>query len=133
MDNFIKISTAGTGTFITYLFGGIDQAFLILLLFIACDYLTGVIAGWYNQRLSSANGLRGIVKKVLLLILIVVADKIDILMGLNNITRSAVIYFLIANEGLSILENLGRSGITIPDFLKKGLEQMNSPQEKKEE
>jgi toxin secretion/phage lysis holin len=122
VTNTLKVGVAGT---LTYLVGGFDLLLQTVVLFMVLDYLTGVTAGWYECKLNSERGLRGIIKKVCMLVLIVVGHKIDQLSGQDGTIRTMVLYFLLANEGISILENLGRVGITIPSWIKKSLEKLS--------
>lgn len=125
-DVFMKIKMlfAVIGGFLGYYIGGIDTLITALIIFVIMDYVTGVTAGWYTKTLSSDIGLRGIVKKIMLFVLVAVAVQVDLVFGSNNVLRSAVIFFLLANEGLSILENLGKMDIGIPPMIKKALESM---------
>lgn len=123
--------TAVLGTFLTYLLGELDKAFLALLIFIAVDYITGWSAAWYSSKLSSLKGWRGIVKKVMMLALVLVANQIDMVLNLESTTRSLVVFFLLGNEGLSILENLATMGLPMPGFLKEKLEQLKNEKEVK--
>jgi toxin secretion/phage lysis holin len=123
----VKIFIAGLGTLAASFLGGFDQALYALFIFLVLDYVTGVLAAIYTKTLSSSTGLNGIIKKVMQLILVGVAATLDSVMGLSDpYFRTAVIYFLLANEGISILENLARSDIPIPVFLKNILEQLKN-------
>lgn len=95
----------------------------------AIDYLTGVSKGYVNRTLNSNRGFRGIVKKVCMLGIVAIAVIIDRIIGNTGIVRNFTIYYLIANDGLSIIENLGEMGIVVPDFLKKRLEQLKDIKE----
>lgn len=125
-----NIITGVLASAITYLFGGWSGALSTLILFMILDYVTGVIvAGIFHKSnktdsgsLSSIAGFKGLFKKLAILIAVVVANHIDGIMGLNSVLLNAVIYGFIANEGLSILENLGAMGIQLPDKLVKALD-----------
>lgn len=93
------------------------------------DYLTGISKSYYNRTLNSNKGFRGIVKKISMLGIVAIAVIIDRIIGNTGIIRNFTIYYLIANDGLSILENLGEMGIIVPDFLKKRLEQLKDMKE----
>ena len=110
------------GTLASYVFGGFDLLLQTLLIFIICDILTGVIGGIYNQNLNSHIMSRGIIRKMYEMLIVVIALRLDKLTG-TNIFRTFACYFFIANEGLSILENVGKF-IEYPDFIKKFLEQL---------
>ncbi|NLX92003.1 MAG: phage holin family protein [Firmicutes bacterium] len=113
------------------LIGGWDTALKVLVIMVAIDYITGVSAAWYERRLDSNIGLWGISKKIFLFIPIVIAYWLDILLG-KEVLRNLAIFFYISNEGLSILENLARLGVKIPDFLMKALDQFKNKHAKGE-
>jgi len=120
-----KTGFAALAVLFTRIYGGFDNILFALVVFIVFDYLTGILAAVYNKTLSSYTGLKGIVKKVLMMALVGVAATLDNITGINEpYIRSAVIYFLLANEGISILENVARAGIPIPSILTKILEQL---------
>lgn len=126
MDNALthtKYLTALLGGVITWLLGGWDMALQVLILFVALDYFTGLVAAWCEKKLDSSIGAKGIAKKILLFIPIAIACALDRALG-QDILRSLAIWFYIANEGLSIVENLGRAGVPIPEPLKVALEQL---------
>lgn len=107
------------------LIGGWDMALQVLVIMVVIDYITGVSAAWCERRLDSDRGLWGISKKIFLFVPVVVAYWLDTLLG-QEVLRSLAIFFYISNEGLSILENLARLGVKIPDFLRKALDQLNN-------
>ncbi len=109
-----KALVASVATYLTMVFGEADRAMGVLVTLMVLDYISGVLAAWYGKRLDSKVGLKGIVKKVLMLLLMAVAHQVDVLTGTQGVVRNAVIWFLAANEGLSILENAGECGLTIP-------------------
>lgn len=120
---WLKIAFALLGGTITVLLGGWDLALQVLVLFVVMDYVTGLVAAWYSKTLNSQVGFKGICKKVLLFIPIAICYALDQVLG-QEILRSLAIFFYIANEGLSIVENLGRAGVPVPDALGEALEQM---------
>lgn len=115
ITNAIKIIGAAVTALITYVFGGLDVAFGLLVTFITLDYITGVIAGIANKELSSAIGYRGLLKKIGILIVVATAHLIGTYLGFE--VRVWVIGYYIANEGISILENTGRIGVPYPEKL----------------
>lgn len=119
----IKVTFALIGGWITAVLGGWDIALQVLVLFVVLDYITGLIAAWYEKRLNSRVGFRGIAKKILLFVPVAVGYWLDVLLG-QEILRSLAIWFYLANEGLSMLENLGRCGVPILAPLKDALEQL---------
>lgn len=110
-------------TFI-YLMGGFDIALQCLLIIIILDYITGVLAAIYNKKLNSKIGIKGIVKKVGYLCLVALAVIVDKITGQTGIIRSIVIYFLVSNDGISIIENLVEMNIKVPKKVKDSLEQI---------
>ena len=120
---YLKLAVAAVGAFLTTFFGGWDVMLRILVGLVVLDYITGVVAAWYDKTLNSEIGGRGIMKKILLFVVVGVAYQLDTATG-QEIFRSLAIWFYIANEALSIVENAGRCGVPIPEFLKAALEQM---------
>lgn len=116
------ISVVCTG--LIYLFGGIDVALSCLLIAIILDYATGLVKAFVTKELSSKIGIRGIVKKVSILFIVMLAVLIDKVTGETGAIRTLVIYYFVANEGLSVLENLGQAGVPIPQSIKKALKVM---------
>ncbi len=99
----------------------------------AVDYITGVMCAIADKKLSSEVGFKGICKKVLIFILVGIANILDVyVIGTGSILRTAVIFFYISNEGLSLLENAGHLGLPIPTKLKEVLEQLHDRSEKDE-
>lgn len=97
-----------------------------LIVFVALDYLTGVIVAIIEKKLSSEIGFKGILKKVLIFVLVGIGNMVDTLLLKNgSAVRTAVIFFYLSNEGISILENCSKAGLPIPDKLKAVLEQFN--------
>jgi toxin secretion/phage lysis holin len=115
---------AGLLTTFIYLVGGLDVALVCLLVAIILDYLSGLTKAYVTKQLSSQTGFRGIVKKVALLIVVMLAVLVDRVTGNTGAIRTFVIYYFVANEGLSIIENLGQAGVPIPQSIKKALKAM---------
>lgn len=111
-------------TSLVYLLGGLDVALKTLLIIIILDYITGVLSAIYNKKLNSRIGLKGIIKKFCYLIIVALSVIIDNITGQSGIIRSLVIYFLVANDGLSIIENVGKMGVKLPKKLIESLEQL---------
>lgn len=107
-------------TFI-WLVGGFDVALSCLLVAIVIDYISGIIKAYETKTLSSAIGFRGILKKVGILLIVMLAVLVDRITIDNGGIRTLVIYYFVANEGLSILENLAQAGLPIPKSLKNAL------------
>ena len=117
--------TGMTGTIITMMFGGWNDALQALVAFMLIDYLTGVMAAYMRPRaeLSSKRGLRGIVKKLALIFFVVFAHYLDMAIG-QAVFCTLVTYLLLGNEGLSIVENLSYCGVPVPDSIRDKLEQL---------
>ena len=120
---WIKGVFALVGGSITAVLGGWDLALQVLVLFVVLDYITGLVAAWYSKTLNSQVGFKGICKKVLLFIPIAICYALDQVIG-QEILRSLAIFFYLANEGLSITENLGLCGVPVPVPLLDALEQL---------
>ena len=121
----IKMIFASIGGWIGWILGGADGFLYALIAFVVIDYLTGIMASILAQKLSSEVGFRGIFKKVLTFVLVGVAHIIDFyIIRSGSAIRTAVIFFYISNEGISILENTAKIGLPIPERLKNVLEQL---------
>lgn len=108
-------------TAFVYLVGGLDVAMIALLVAIVLDYVSGIIKAYVTKQLSSQTGFKGIVKKVAVLMIVMLAVLVDRVTGETGAIRTLVIYYFVANEGLSIIENLGQAGVPIPQSIKKAL------------
>lgn len=113
-------------TTLLYFLGGWDIALECLITFIVTDYITGLCKATYNKELNSTVGVKGIIKKVGYLIIVAVSVYLDKITGETGAIRTLVIYFFVANEGLSILENWGAMGLPLPDKLTEVLEKLKS-------
>lgn len=121
MKSFIEIVLASVGTVFIYLLGGFDVALQCLLIAIAIDYISGLIKAYNTKQLSSKIGFKGILKKVGILLIVMLSVLVDRVTGNTGAIRTLVIYYFVANEGLSILENLGQAGLPIPKVIKNAL------------
>lgn len=123
--NFIKATFTAIGGYLGYVLGGHDSFLYALIAFVVIDYFTGVMLAIINRKLSSAIGFKGIFKKVMIFFMVAIGHTIDAYLIKNGgAIRTAVIFFYISNEGISILENSANIGIPIPDKLKKILLQL---------
>ena len=111
-------------TTIVYLLGGIDIALQSLLIVIVIDYLTGIASAIYNKELSSKVGFKGVIKKFCYLLVVALSVVIDNLLGQSGLIRSLVIYFFVANDGLSIIENMAEMNVKLPQKLIDVLEKI---------
>lgn len=123
LQNFITVFIGTIGGILAYFLGGFDGLLLTLIWFTVVDYITGVIAGIYNKKLSSYIGFKGILKKIGLYLVVSISVFLERHMGIPAI-REMVITFFIANEGISILENLTEMGVEFPNALKNILLEM---------
>ncbi|MDK0626379.1 phage holin family protein [Clostridium perfringens] len=129
--DYIKLLVITLGTGFTWLFGVWDIPLAILVVFMVLDQLTGVIRGYVNKELSSDVGLKGIARKCVILIILIVAVMLDRLLNTRSwMFRTMVAYFYIANEGISLLENCASLGAPIPEKLKHALIQLKEGKKK---
>ena len=132
--NTIQVALAAVGGWLSWFLGGCDGLLYALIAFVVIDYITGVLCAIYDKNLSSSVGFKGIAKKVLIFILVGVANIIDLYVIRDGAAiRGAVIAFYLSNEGVSLLENAGHLGLPIPDKLKDILAQLHKRDDKKED
>ena len=124
--NTIQLIFSAVGGWLGYFLGGCDGLRYALIAFVVIDYITGVMCAIINRELSSAVGFKGIFRKVLIFLLVGIANLIDVqVIGTGAVLRTAVIFFYISNEGVSLLENAGHLGLPIPEKIKTVLEQLH--------
>lgn len=111
-------------TTIIYLLGGMDIALKSLIIIMMIDYITGLASAIYNKKLSSKIGFKGIIKKFCYLLVVALSVVIDNLISQDGVIRTLVIYFFVANDGLSIIENMAEMDIKLPKKLVDSLEQI---------
>lgn len=129
--DYLRILVVAIGTSFTWLFGAWDTPLVVLIVFMTLDYITGFTRGYINKELSSDVGLKGIARKCVIFVVLIVAVMLDRLMNTGNwLFRSLVCYFYIANEGLSLLENSAALGVPIPTKLKDALAQLKEGNKK---
>ena len=132
--NFIQLAFASVGGWLGYFLGGCDGLLYALLAFVVIDYITGVMCAVADKKLSSSVGFRGICRKVLIFLLVGIGHALDTyVIGNGSVLRTAVIFFYIANEGLSLTENAAHLGLPIPEKLKDVLTQLHERAEKEAE
>lgn len=125
MEQWGRVIVAALGTVATYLWGGWDAILVALVAFVALDYVTGVAAAWVGHRLSSEASAKGILRKVLVFAVVAVAHILDGVAGFEQpMLRTLVIWFYLATEGISILENLAEAGLPIPEPLRQAMERL---------
>ena len=126
----VQIVFAGIGGWLGYFLGGCDGLVLALLLFVVMDYITGIMCAVADKKLSSEVGFKGICRKVLIFMLVGIANILDVqVIGTGSVLRTAVIFFYLSNEGISLLENAAHLGLPIPEKLKLVLEQLHERSE----
>ncbi len=128
--NTIQLIFTAIGGWLGWFLGGCDGLLYALIAFVAIDYITGVMCAVIDHRLSSEVGFKGIFKKVLIFLLVGVANILDVqVIGTGCVLRTAVIFFYISNEGVSLLENAAYLGLPVPEKIKTVLGQLHSRSE----
>ena len=124
--NSIQFVFTIIGGWLGYFLGGYDGLLYALVVFMVADYITGVMCAISDKKLSSAVGFKGICRKVLILMLVGIANLLDVeVIGTGAVLRTAVIFFYLSNEGVSLLENAAHLGLPIPKKLKAILAQLH--------
>lgn len=124
--NMIQAVFTMVGGWLGYFLGGCDGLLFALVVFVAMDYITGVMCAAADRKLSSEVGFKGICRKVLIFMMVGIANVLDVqIIGNGSVLRTAVIFFYLSNEGVSLLENAGHLGLPIPSRLKAVLEQLH--------
>ena len=132
--NTIQLIFTAIGGWLGWFLGGCDGLLYALIAFVAIDYITGVMCAVIGHRLSSEVGFKGIFKKVLIFLLVGIANILDVqVIGTGCVLRTAVIFFYISNEGVSLLENAAYLGLPVPEKIKTILEQLHSRSESEDE
>ena len=131
--NTIQLVFAAVGGWLGYFLGGCDGLLYALIAFVAIDYITGVMCAISDRTLSSEVGFKGICRKVLIFLLVGIGNIIDVqVLGSPGVLRTAVIFFYLSNEGVSLLENAAHLGLPVPDAIKTVLEQLHDRSDGKE-
>ena len=131
--NSIQFVFTAVGGWLGYFLGGCDGLFYALIVFVVIDYITGVMCAIADKSLSSAIGFKGICRKVLIFALVGVGHILDTqVVGNGSVMRTAVIFFYISNEGVSLIENAVHLGLPVPQKLKDVLEQLHERGEKED-
>ena len=132
--NTIQLIFTAVGGWLGYFLGGCDGLLYALIAFVVIDYITGVMCAIVNRELSSAVGFKGIFRKVLIFLLVGIANILDVqVIGTGSVLRTAVIFFYISNEGVSLLENAAHLGLPVPEKIKTVLEQLHDRSESEDE
>lgn len=123
----------GLGGWLGFYLGGVDGILTALVFFTVADYVTGIMCAIVDKKLSSSVGFKGIFRKVLIFVMVGVANMLDVhVIGNGSVIRSAVIFFYLSNEGISLLENAAYLGLPIPEQLKLILHQLHDRNDKGE-
>lgn len=131
--NMVQFVFAAVGGWLGWFLGGCDGLLYVLIAFVVIDYITGVMCGVADKKLSSGVGFKGICRKVLIFMLVGIANILDMeVIGTGSVLRTAIIFFYISNEGVSLLENAGHLGLPIPQKMKDVLEQLHKRSESDE-
>ena len=131
--NVIQLVFSAVGGWLGYFLGGCDGLLYALIAFVVIDYITGVMCAIAEKKLSSEVGFKGICRKVLIFLLVGIGNIIDVqVMGTPGVLRTAVIFFYLSNEGVSLLENAAHLGLPVPEAIKTVLEQLHDKSEKGE-
>lgn len=129
--NTMQMVFAAVGGWLGYFLGGCDGLLIALVMFAVVDYITGVMCAINDKKLSSEVGFRGICRKVLIFFLVGVANILDVqVIGTGSVLRTAIIFFYLSNEGVSLVENAAHLGLPVPEKLKAVLEQLHDRAEK---
>jgi len=129
--NGIQMAFTALGGFLGWFLGGMDGFLYALIAFVVIDYITGVMCAAADHKLSSAVGFRGICRKVLIFCMVGMANILDVnILGEGSVLRTAVIFFYLSNEGVSMLENCAHLGLPIPEQMKNVLAQLHEREEK---
>ena len=129
--NTIQVIFTGVGGWLGWFLGGCDGLVYALILFVVVDYITGVMCAVSDKKLSSEVGFKGICRKVLIFLLVGIGHILDTqIIGTGSVLRTAVIFFYLSNEGVSLIENAAHLGLPIPEKLKVVLEQLHDRAEK---
>ena len=132
--NLIQFIFTAIGGWLGYFLGGCDGLLFALVVFVSVDYITGVMCAIEDKKLDSGVGFKGICKKVIIFMLVGIGHVLDThVIGTGSVLRTAIIFFYLSNEGVSLLENAAHLGLPIPEKLKDVLEQLHDRAEKEGE
>lgn len=134
LKNLFLLVIAWIGTGIAQALGGWDSAMTTLIIIMAADYVTGILiaAVWRRSpktehgALESRAGFKGLIRKVLIILAVLISNQLDIALHSPGLIRTAVILFFIGNEGISVIENMGIMGVPLPDIVRKSFEQLKA-------
>ena len=122
----VQTAAAAIGGYLGYFVGGVDGLMTALIIFMVIDYITGVMCAITDHALSSAVGFKGIARKILIFLMVGMANILDVnVIGTGSVLRTAAIFFYLSNEGVSLLENAAHLGLPVPGAIKEVLEQLH--------
>ncbi len=131
--NVIQVILSAIAGSLGYFIGGFDSMIYALIVFVIIDYITGVMCAIADKSVSSEIGFKGICRKVLIFLLVGVANILDVeVIGTGSALRTAIIFFYLSNEGISLLENAAHLGLPVPEKIKTVLEQLHDRSQKEE-
>ena len=134
ISNSIQTAFIALGGTLGWFLGGADGFLYALIAFVVIDYITGMMCAFADRELSSKVGFKGICRKVIIFLLVGVANLLDVyIIGTGSVLRTAVIFFYLSNEGLSLLENGAHLGLPIPEKIKNVLAQLHHRSEKEDD
>lgn len=132
--NAVQLVFTAVGGWLGYFLGGCDGLLYALIAFVVIDYITGVMCAVNDKTLSSAVGFKGICRKVLIFLMVGIANVLDVhIIKTGSVLRTAAIFFYISNEGISLLENASHLGLPVPEKIKAVLEQLHDKAEENKE
>lgn len=124
--NSVQLVFTAIGGWLGWFLGGCDGLMYALIAFVVVDYITGIMCAIVDKKLSSEVGFKGICKKVLIFLLVGMANILDVnIIGSGSVLRTAAIFFYLSNEGVSLLENAAHLGLPVPGAIKEVLEQLH--------
>ena len=122
----VQTAAAAIGGYLGFFVGGVDGLMTALIIFMVIDYITGVMCAITDHALSSAVGFKGIARKILIFLMVGMANILDVnVIGTGSVLRTAAIFFYLSNEGVSLLENAAHLGLPVPGAIKEVLEQLH--------
>ena len=122
----VQVVFTAIGGWLGWFLGGCDGLMYALIAFVVVDYITGIMCAIVDKKLSSEVGFKGICKKVLIFLLVGMANILDVnIIGSGRVLRTAAIFFYLSNEGVSLLENAAHLGLPVPNAMKEVLQQLH--------
>lgn len=124
-DSLISLWLGGFFAVVSYLLGGVDNVLYAVAIFMTVDYILGVLVGAFEKKISSVKAYRGVAKKIAMLLFIIVANSIDMMFDTHGgDLRNFIAFMIIGIEGISIVENLGKLGVPVPQYIQDLFEQL---------